>query len=50
MASPALISDAQLNANRENATRSTGPRTSEGKSRTRLKGLRQGLTGQRDRR
>jgi hypothetical protein len=46
MASPAPISDAQLIANRENAQRSTGPRTAEGKSRTRLNGLRHGLTGQ----
>jgi hypothetical protein len=46
MASPATISDAQLIANRENAQRSTGPRTPEAKSRTRLNGLRHGLTGQ----
>jgi hypothetical protein len=46
MASPATISDAQLAANRENAQHSTGPRTAEGKSRTRLNGLRHGLTGQ----
>jgi hypothetical protein len=46
MASPATISEAQLIANRENAQHSTGPRTAEGKSRTRLNGLRHGLTGQ----
>jgi hypothetical protein len=39
-------SDAQLNANRENAQRSTGPRTEQGKQRARLNGLRHGLTGQ----
>ena len=46
MASPAPISEAQLIANRENAKRSTGPATPEAKSRTRLNGLRHGLTGQ----
>jgi hypothetical protein len=46
MASPSTISQAQLIANRENATHSTGPRTPESKSRTRLNGLRHGLTGQ----
>jgi hypothetical protein len=46
MASLAPISEAQLIANRENAKRSTGPATPEGKSRTRLNGLRHGLTGQ----
>jgi hypothetical protein len=46
MASPAPISEARLNANRENAAQSTGPRTPEAKSRTRLNGLRHGLTGQ----
>jgi hypothetical protein len=40
------ISEAQLTANRQNATSSTGPRTDAGKSRTRLNGLRHGLTGQ----
>jgi hypothetical protein len=44
--SPSPISESQLNANRENAKKSTGPRTAEGKSRTRLNGLRHGLTGQ----
>jgi hypothetical protein len=46
MASTALISESQLTANRENARLSTGPRSAEGKSRTRLNGLRHGLTGQ----
>jgi hypothetical protein len=46
MASSATISDAQLVANRENAQHSTGPSSPEGKSRTRLNGLRHGLTGQ----
>jgi hypothetical protein len=46
MASPSTVSDAQLAANRENAKRSTGPRHPESKSRTRLNGLRHGLTGQ----
>jgi hypothetical protein len=39
-------SPAQIKANRQNATRSTGPRTDSGKSRTRLNGLRHGLTTQ----
>jgi hypothetical protein len=39
-------SDAQLNANRENAQHSTVPRTEAGKQRARLNGLRHGLTGQ----
>jgi hypothetical protein len=41
-----MASPAQILANRENARRSTGPRTEEGKSRTRLNGIRHGLTGQ----
>jgi hypothetical protein len=40
------MSEAQLNANRQNAANSTGPRTDIGKARTRLNGLRHGLTGQ----
>jgi DNA primase len=45
MSSAAQISEAQLKANRENATRSTGPRTEAGKNRARLNGLRHGLAG-----
>jgi hypothetical protein len=45
MSSAAHISEAQLKANRENATRSTGPRTEAGKNRARLNGLRHGLAG-----
>jgi hypothetical protein len=41
-----MSSAARLEANRENAQHSTGPQTPEGKSRTRLNGLRHGLTGQ----
>ena len=40
------VSEPQLFANRQNAQNSTGPRTDAGKSRTRLNGLRHGLTGQ----
>jgi hypothetical protein len=46
MSITAPISEAQLIANRQNAANSTGPRTEAGKSRTRLNGLRHGLTGQ----
>ena len=45
MKSAAHISAAQLKANRENAARSTGPRTEAGKNRARLNGLRHGLAG-----
>jgi len=37
-------SEAQIKANRENAKRSTGPRTEQGKARSRLNALRFGLT------
>ena len=40
------ISEAQLQANRNNAKHSTGPRTEAGKSRSRLNATRHGLTGQ----
>jgi hypothetical protein len=46
MSSAAHISDKRSNANRRNAQFSTGPRTEEAKKRTRLNGLRHGLTGQ----
>jgi len=46
MSSPSPITEAQLEANRNNAQKSSGPRTSEGKNRARLNGLRHGLTGQ----
>jgi hypothetical protein len=36
----------QIAANRENAKKSTGPRTPEGKARTRLNAKRDGLTAQ----
>src|SRR6266567_2513495 len=41
-----LLSDRQLRANRANAQKSTGPKTEEGKQRSRLNGLRHGITGQ----
>ena len=41
-----LISDKQLEANRNNARLSTGPKTVEGRNRSRMNALRHGLTGQ----
>jgi hypothetical protein len=39
------VSDAKLNANRQNAQFSTGPRTDEGKQKSSLNALRHGLAG-----
>ena len=44
--STSRISDAQLQANRRNSQKSTGPKTEAGKSRARLNATRHGLTGQ----
>jgi hypothetical protein len=41
-----MISDKQLAANRNNARLSTGPKTVEGRNRSRMNALRHGLTGQ----
>jgi hypothetical protein len=40
-----MVSEKQLEANRRNAQRSTGPRTAEGKSNSSRNNLRHGLTG-----
>jgi hypothetical protein len=41
-----MVSEKQLEANRRNAQRSTGPKTAEGKSNSSRNNLRHGLTGQ----
>ena len=42
---PAAVSEAQLAANRENAQKSSGPTSDEGKAKIRLNALKTGLTG-----
>jgi hypothetical protein len=41
-----MATEKQIAANRNNAQKSTGPRTEEGKSKTRMNALRDGFTGQ----
>jgi hypothetical protein len=45
MSVTSTISEAQLAANRENAQKSTGPRTEEGRAAVRMNALKTGLTG-----
>jgi hypothetical protein len=40
---PRTTTEAQINANRENAKKSTGPRTAEGKAASSRNGLKHGL-------
>jgi hypothetical protein len=40
---PRTTTEAQINANRENAQKSTGPRTAEGKAASSRNGLKHGL-------
>ena len=39
------VSEARIAANRANAARSTGPKTAEGKEKSRANALKHGLTG-----
>jgi hypothetical protein len=45
MSATSAVSEAQLAANRENAQKSTGPRTDEGRAAVRMNALKTGLTG-----
>jgi len=45
MSATSAVSEAQLAANRENAQKSTGPRTEAGRSAVRMNALKTGLTG-----
>ena len=40
-----MATDAQINANRRNAAKSTGPKTEKGKAKARLNALKHGLRG-----
>ena len=40
-----MVSDRQMEANKQNAQRSTGPCTADGKARVALNALKHGLTG-----
>jgi hypothetical protein len=40
-----MSSDRQINANKQNAQQSTGPRTADGRARVALNALKHGLTG-----